>query len=149
MTKEKKSILFICTHNSARSQMAEGLVNALYSNKFSAQSAGTVATQVNPFAIEAMKEIGIDITHYRSKSVEKFKGRIFDIVVTVCDNARETCPFFPGKKVIHKGFDDPASVRGSDRDKLEAFKSVRDEIKNWLDNEFLREGRRQETELRF
>ena len=137
----KKSILFICTHNSARSQIAEGLVNVLYSDKFEAQSAGIIATKVNPFAIKAMKEIGIDIKHHRSKSIQEFKGKIFDIVVTVCDNAKETCPFFPGKVVIHKGFEDPSVSKGSNRKKLETFKRVRDEIKIWLENEILLEGR--------
>ena len=139
----KKTVLFICTHNSARSQMAEGIVNALYSDRFIAKSAGTVATQVNPFAIEAMKRMGIDISHHRSKSIDEFKGEIFDIVVTVCDNAKESCPFFPGRRVIHKGFEDPAAVEGSDKEKLDAFIRVRDEIKYWIENELLKDDESQ------
>ncbi len=133
-----KEILFICTHNSARSQIAEGLVNALYGDKLRAFSAGTEQTRVNPFAIEVLKEIGIDISHHTSKTVNVFKDRVFDIVVTVCDHAKETCPFFPGKLVIHRAFDDPSSVDGSEEDKLMAFRRARDDINNWIKNELLR-----------
>ncbi|RKY02042.1 MAG: arsenate reductase ArsC, partial [Spirochaetes bacterium] len=104
----KKTILFICTHNSARSQMAEGLVNYYYSEYFQAKSAGTIPTMVNPYALAVMKELGIDISHQRSKPIEEFRNKTFDIVVTVCDSARETCPFFPGKIVLHRGFEDPS-----------------------------------------
>jgi len=133
----KMSILFICTHNSARSQIAEGLVNALYPDKYQAQSAGTISTKVNPFAIHVMKEIGIDISNHRSKSIEEFKGKVFDLVVTICDNARETCPFFPGKRVLHKGFDDPSSFEGSDAGKSAVFRKLRDEIKNWIEGNLI------------
>lgn len=132
-----KDILFICTHNSARSQMAEGLVNALYPDRFRAFSAGTERSTVKPFAIEALKRMGIDISHHRSKSIEEFKGRLFDIVVTVCDHARETCPFFPGKKVIHRSFTDPSNVKGTDEEKLNAFIKVRDEIRYWFEKDIL------------
>ena len=126
-----QKILFICTHNSARSQMAEGLMRALFGNKFESYSAGTVATGVNPLAIKVMAEIGIDISHHRSKSVEEFRGWKFDYVVTVCDQAKETCPFFPGaKEYLHKGFEDPSQYRGNEA--LEKFRKVRDEIKEWL-----------------
>ncbi len=135
-----KEILFICTHNSARSQMAEGLVNALYSDKFRAFSAGTVKTRVNPLAIKALADIGIDISHHRSKSIDEFRGKIFDIVVTVCDNARETCPFFPGKKVLHKGFKDPSDVKGDEAEKLAAFIKTRDEINLWIKENILTLG---------
>ncbi len=133
----KKEVLFICTHNSARSQMAEGLVNALYSDRFRAYSAGTEKTKVNPLAIEVMKEIGIDISHHTSKTVEVFRDRLFDIVVTVCDNARETCPFFPGKKVIHRSFEDPSSAMGTREERLQVFRRVRDEIKEWIGKELI------------
>ena len=133
----RKEVLFICTHNSARSQMAEGLVNALYSDRFKAYSAGTEKTRVNPLAIEVMKEIGIDISHHTSKTVEVFRDRLFDIVVTVCDNARETCPFFPGKKVIHNSFQDPSSATGTREERLQVFRNVRDEIKEWIERELL------------
>lgn len=128
----RKTILFICTHNSSRSQMAEGFIKALYSDKYKAYSAGTTPSSVNPYAIRVMKEIGIDISNQRSKSINEFRGEIFDYVVTVCDNARETCPFFPGKKVIHKGFQDPASVEGREEEKIAIFRKVRDEIKHWI-----------------
>lgn len=112
--------------------MAEGFIKVLYSDKYKAYSAGTTPSSVNPYAIRVMKEIGIDISNQRSKSINEFRGEIFDYVVTVCDNARETCPFFPGKKVIHKGFQDPASVEGREEEKIAIFRKVRDEIKHWI-----------------
>lgn len=130
----KHSILFICTHNSARSQLAEGLVNHYFGDTWEAKSAGTEKTFVKPFAIEAMAEVGIDISHHTSKTIETFKGQQFDVVVTVCDGARETCPFFPGKKVIHQSFVDPSNTEGTNQEKLAAFCRTRDEIKTWLDN---------------
>jgi len=132
----RKKVLFICTHNSARSQMAEGLVNALYSDKYQAYSAGTEASQVNPFAIEVMKEIGIDISHHKSKGLDGFLDQKLDCVITVCDHANETCPFLPsGHRRLHKGFEDPASVTGPDEVKREAFRRVRDQIREWLKGE--------------
>jgi arsenate reductase len=136
----KKRILFICTHNSARSQMAEGFVNNLYGDRYEAFSAGIEKTEVNPFAIEVMKMAGIDISNQRSKSIEEFRGELFDYVVTVCDNARSTCPFFPGKKIFHKSFDDPAKATGNHDDVLKVFMKVRDEIRTWLDETFGRQG---------
>lgn len=129
----KNTILFICTHNSARSQLAEGLVNHYFGETWDAKSAGTEATFVKPFAIKAMAAAGIDISHQTSKTVAAFQGQTFDVVVTVCDSAKETCPFFPGKKVIHQSFIDPSNASGSDEDKLAAFCRTRDEIKSWLD----------------
>jgi len=135
---DKKRVLFICTHNSARSQMAEGIMNALYGYKFQAFSAGTNPSKVNPLAIEVLKEIGIDISHHRSKSIDEFRGETFDYVVTVCDNAKENCPYFPGgKKYVHRGFMDPASVEGTYEEKLSAFRKVRDEILNWIREFFI------------
>lgn len=128
----KKTILFVCTHNSARSQLAEGLVNHYFSNQWSAKSAGTQVTFINPFAIQAMKEVGIDISSQTSKTIETFQGQMFDLVVTVCDRAKETCPFFPGKMVIHKSFVDPSNVEGTEREKLLAFCHTRDKIYTWL-----------------
>ncbi len=116
--------------------MAEGILRHLYGDKYEVASAGTVATRVNPHAVEVMKEIGIDISGHRSKSIMEFKGRIFDIVVTVCDHARETCPFFPGMKVLHRGFEDPSRVRGSREEVLEKFRRVRDEILSWIRENF-------------
>jgi arsenate reductase (thioredoxin) len=128
----KQTILFICTHNSARSQIAEGLVNHYFGERWEASSAGIIATFVKPFAIKALAEIGIDISQHTSKTIAAFQGQEFDVVVTVCDSARETCPFFPGKKVIHKSFADPSNVEGTNEEKLAAFCRTRDEIKAWL-----------------
>ena len=133
----KKTILFICTHNSARSQMAEGIVNYFYSEYFEAKSAGTIPTKVNPYAQAVMKELGIDLSHHRSKPIEEFKGQVFDIVVTVCDSARETCPFFPGKMILHKSFEDPSRATGTDYEILDVFRRIRDEIKDWIENELI------------
>jgi len=133
----RQRILFICTHNSARSQMAEGLMNARYGDRFEAQSAGIEPTEVHPLAIKAMAELGIDISHHRSKSIEEFLGQEFDYVVTVCDHAKEACPFFPGaKEYLHASFPDPASVEGTEEERLEAFRRVRDEIAAWLERTF-------------
>lgn len=129
----KKKILFLCTHNSARSQLAEGLTNHYFGEMWEARSAGTEATKVKPWAIEAMKRDGIDISHHTSKTVNAFQNEIFDVVVTVCDSAKETCPFFPGKKVVHRSFADPSDVDGDDEVKTQAFCKTRDEIKAWLE----------------
>lgn len=129
---DKKSILFICTKNSARSQMAEALVNSLYGDGWKAFSGGTEPGSVNPFAVEAMKEVKIDISHHRSKSINEFRGWHFNVVVTVCSAAAEACPFFPGDRVVHHPFPDPASVGGTDEERLEAFRRSRDDLKRWL-----------------
>ena len=128
-----KSVLFICTHNSARSQMAEGLVNSLHSKVLRAKSAGTKPSQVNPLAIRAMAEMDIDISSQRSKSLSEFEGQRFDYVVMVCSDAAETCPFFPGgREQIHHSFDDPASVEGTEEEKVRAFRKSRNEINKWI-----------------
>ena len=136
----RRKILFICTHNSARSHMAEGFVNALYSDRYLAFSAGTEPSTVSPYAVRVMLEIGIDISDHRSKSVDQFIDQDLDYVVTVCDYAKEACPFFPGgRKALHKGFQDPASVAGTDEENLDVFRRVRDEIRDWIENTFGRE----------
>ena len=132
----KKRVLFLCTHNSARSQMAEGLANFFLGDLIRAESAGIVETFVKKPAIDVMAEIGIDITMQKSKSMDKFLDEEFDFVVTVCDNARESCPFFPGMRVIHRDFNDPSDTKGSQADILGAFRNTRDEIKSWLLNDF-------------
>ncbi len=132
----QKKILFICTHNSARSQMAEGLLNVFYKNHYQANSAGTEPSQVNPYAIKAMAEIGIDISTHHSKSIEEYQGIQFDIVVTVCDDAKENCPFFPGKRLIHQSFEDPSACGGSEVNIMNCFRRIRVEIKNWLETTF-------------
>src|SRR5262245_59507982 len=125
----KKRALILCTGNSARSQMAEGLLRNMARGRFEVASAGVSPTQVRPEAIEVMREIGIDISQQRSKSVDEFAGEEFDYVITVCDNAREQCPIFPGKtQRIHWSFEDPATVEGEWYQRLEVFRKVRDEI---------------------
>lgn len=135
----KKSILFICVHNSARSQIAEGLINALYGDRFEAVSGGTTATKVHPAAIQAMAEIGIDISGHTSKSIDVFEGRRFDDVVMVCDDKQADCPFFPGgKEQIHHAFEDPAACTGTDEEVLACFRKSRDEIRAWIEEMFIR-----------
>jgi arsenate reductase len=122
-------VLFLCTGNSCRSQMAEGALRELAGNRFDAASAGTSPTQINPMAVRVMAEIGIDVSEQRSKSVVEMMGERFDYVVTVCDHAREACPVFPGKATkLHSSFDDPASAEGSEEERLEVFRRVRDEV---------------------
>ena len=133
----RKKILFICTHNSARSHIAEGFVNALYADRYSAFSAGTEPSAVSPYAVRVMQEIRIDLSDHRSKSVDEFLDQDLDYVVTVCDHAKEACPFFPGgRKALHKGFQDPASVAGTEDEKLSLFRRVRDEIRDWVEKSF-------------
>ena len=127
---DKKRVLILCTGNSARSQMAEGLLRHDGGATFEAFSAGVEPSHVRPQAIEAMREIGIDISGHRSKSVEEFAGREFDYVITVCDHANERCPVFPGKTTrIHWSFDDPAAATGDESARLAVFRRVRDEIR--------------------
>lgn len=138
MSEEQKlRVLILCTANSARSQMAEGLLRHLAGERFEVFSAGTRATSVNPHAIRAMAERGIDISHHRSKHLNEFLGQPFDYVITVCDAAAETCPIFPGRSErIHWSFPDPAAVEGESA-KAEAFRAVRDGLearfKAWLE----------------
>jgi arsenate reductase (thioredoxin) len=124
-----KRILVLCTGNSARSQMGEGLFRHEGQGKFEVQSAGTKPSLVRPEAIAVMRELGIDISDHRSKSVNEFEGQSFDYAVTVCDNARDNCPFFPaGSQRIHWSFEDPAAVQGSEEERLAAFREIRDQI---------------------
>ena len=133
----KKTVLFLCTHNSARSQMAEGLLNYYFGDEYGAFSAGTEKTKVNPFAIQAMNDSGIDISSHYSKTLDEFLDNTFDYVVTVCDNAKENCPYFSNAKVmIHNSFEDPSAISGSDEEKLGGFIKTRDLIKDWLEHEF-------------
>lgn len=133
----KKKVLFVCTHNSNRSQIAEALLNYLYPQKYQAYSAGTNPSKVNEYAIKVLKEIGIDISNNRSKHIEEFKDEFFDFVVTVCDSAKETCPFFPNaREFIHKSFYDPSGYIGTEEEKLEKFRQLREEIKKFLIEKF-------------
>ena len=135
--KEKRKVLFLCTHNSARSQMAEGILRNLYGDKFEVFSAGTEPSRVNPYAIRTMQEIGIDISENTSKSIEGFQEMNIDYVVTVCDHAKESCPTFPGAKHnIHKGFIDPSLFGGKDEEILLGLIQIRDEIRSWIQKEF-------------
>ena len=127
------NVLFLCTENACRSQMAEGLVNHDLAGQVQAFSAGVRPTQVNPRAIQVMKELGIDISHHHSKSVDDLKGAQFDLVITVCDSAADQCPMFPGEtEVLHVGFPDPAQARGTEEEILATFRRVRDEMRQQL-----------------
>lgn len=133
---EKKRVLILCTGNSARSQMAEGILRHDSSDAFEVFSAGVKPSFVRPEAIQAMSEIGIDISDHRSKSVDEFAGQRFDYVITVCDNAKESCPVFSGAAVrIHQNFEDPpASGVGDDEFRMAVFRRVRDEIRQWMED---------------
>ena len=130
---DKKRVLILCTGNSARSQMAEGLLRHDAGQRFEVESAGTKPSSVRPEAITAMCELGIDISGHRSKSVEEFDGQHFDYVITVCDSARETCPVFSGAaEKLHHSFEDPAALNGSEEERLALFRRVRDELRFYL-----------------
>lgn len=121
--------------------MAEGFLNHLYGDLYEAHSAGTEPSQVHPLAIKAMNEIEIDISHHTSKSAADFMSQEIDHVITVCDKAKQTCPFFPGgKEVSHHSFKDPSQAQGTDEEKLEVFRRVRDEIRDWIDKIFGNSG---------
>jgi arsenate reductase len=129
-----KRVLILCTGNSARSQMAEGILRHDGRDAFEVYSAGTKPGQVRPEAIEAMKEIGIDISGHRSKSLDEYLGETFDYIITVCDSAAENCPVFPGKaERIHQSFEDPPPLGvGDDAHRVSIFRRVRDEIRDWM-----------------
>jgi len=134
---DRYKVLFLCTHNSARSQMAEGLLRATYPHAYDPYSAGTEPAAVSPYAIRVMAEIGIDISGQRSKSVDEFRGVEFDYVVTLCDEARESCPvFLGGKRRLHQSFEDPAGVQGAEEQVLAAFRRSRDDIRKWIAETF-------------
>ena len=129
----KERVLILCTGNSARSQMAEGLLRHDAGGQFEVESAGTKPGSVRPEAIAVMHELGIDISGHRSKHVNELDGDLFDYVITVCDNAKESCPVFPGAvKRLHHGFEAPAAVNGSDEERLAVFRRVRDELREYL-----------------
>jgi len=141
--RKRLRVLFLCTHNSARSQMAEGLLRTMHGDRFEAYSAGIAPTYVDPYAIAAMKEIGIDISKQNSKSVCEFRDIIFDLAITVCDRAKQACPIVStdlgqtgcspkARQILHHSFPDPAAITGSEEERLLAFRSTRDEICNWI-----------------
>ena len=135
-----KTVLFICTHNSARSQMAEAFLNALCGDRYEAKSAGVTPTGINPSVAKAMAEIDLDLSTHRSKSINEFQGQTFDYVVTVCDSARENCPFFPGEIQIDKNFPDPTAFTGTEEEILPKVRIVRDEIRSWIENTFCKDN---------
>ena len=131
----RKRVLILCTGNSARSQMAEGLLRHDSGGRFEVESAGTRPGYVRPEAIAAMREVGIDISRHRSKSVDEFNGQHFDYVITVCDNARESCPvFFGAAEKLHQSFEDPPpESAGTEEERLAIFRRVRDQLRTYLD----------------
>jgi arsenate reductase len=134
---QKTTVLFVCTANAARSQMAEGYLRAKYGDRYEVFSAGTRKARVSTRAITVMKEIGIDIAHHQSKTIDEVSELSFDIAVTLCDNARRACPVIPNAALtIHKGFDDPHLTPGTDEEILEGYRRVRDELVRWIDRMF-------------
>lgn len=138
MTTIKQRVLFLCTHNSARSQMAEGLLRALGGERFEAYSAGTEATRVRPLTITAMAELGIDIAGQESKTLERYLRESFDTVITVCNQANESCPvFFGAKERLHWSFPDPSQATGTEEQQLGVYRAVRDAIRARIARELL------------
>ena len=143
MTTDKTRVLFLCTHNSARSQMAEGLLRSLGGDRFEAHSAGTEATHVRPLAIRAMAELGIDIAGQESKTLDRYLGEPFDAVITVCDQAAEACPVFPGaRQRLQWSFPDPSQATGTEEEQLAVYRRVRDAIRDRVETELLADGGR-------
>ena len=138
---QKQRVLFLCTHNSARSQMAEGLLRDLAGDRFEAMSAGTEATHVRRLAVRAMEEIGVDISGQESKTLDRYLSEPFDYVITVCDDANEACPFFPGASTrLHWSFEDPSKAEGSEEERLKVFRRVRDGIRDRVQAELVNGG---------
>ena len=134
-------VLFLCTHNSARSQMAEGLLRSMAGDRFEAFSAGTEATRVRPEAISVMAELGVDISAQESETLERYLGETLDLVVTVCDDANESCPTFPGaRERLHWSFPDPSKAAGGYEERLRVFREVRDEIRVRIEGELAKPG---------
>jgi arsenate reductase len=134
---KRQRVLFLCTHNSARSQMAEGFLRARAGDRFEVTSAGTEATRVNPLAVQAMAEVGVDLSGHTSKTLDRFVGEPWDYVITVCDSANQRCPVFPGRtQRLHWSFEDPSAATGTDAERLVVFRKVRDQIagriERWL-----------------
>lgn len=135
------TVLFVCTHNSSRSQMAEGLLRDRYGDRYEVRSAGTEPGGVNPFAVEVMDEIGIDLSGHTSDHVDAYADAPHDVVVTVCDDAAENCPYIPARKEnLHRGFEDPSALSGTDDEKRAAFRRIRDELADWIDATFGPDG---------
>lgn len=141
MTASKPRVLFVCTHNSARSQMAEGWLRALAGDRYEVASAGTEPRGVNPLAAKAMAEVGIDLSGHASEHVDRYLDPPADIVATVCDSAKEACPYVPARKRMHQSFEDPSAAMGSEEERLVVFRRIRDEIREWLETTFLQPER--------
>jgi arsenate reductase (thioredoxin) len=138
MEMNRRRVLFLCTHNSARSQMAEALLRHLAGDRFEAYSAGTEATHVRPLAVRAMAELGIDISGQESKTRDRYLGEPFDAVITVCDQANEACPvFFGARERLHWSFPDPSRATGSEDEQLAVYRSVRDAIRERIERELI------------
>ena len=141
---KKKRVLFVCTHNSARSQMAETFLNALAGDRFHAESAGLEPADLNPLAIDVMQELGFDLTNNRADSIFEFfkEGRLYDYVIYVCDKETEDrCPVFPGvRRTLHWPFPDPAKLDGTHAEKLEKARRIRDEIKSRIESWLMESG---------
>ena len=136
----KRSVLFLCTGNSCRSQMAEGWLRHLAGDRFEVASAGTHPDDLNPMAVEVMKEVGIDLSGNRSKGLDEFKDHSFNFVITVCDQAKESCPVFPHTlSLLHWSFEDPASVKGTKEERLKVYRRIRDQIARHIE-QFVRVG---------
>jgi len=133
----RKSVLFVCTHNAVRSQMAEALLNKIYGDRYTAFSAGSDPTQIDTIVVSVMREVGIDVSGYKSKGLNVFQDYHFDYVVTVCDQANESCPYFPGGNLrIHKSFSDPSKFQGWHENVIKEYRHIRDEIIKWIEKEF-------------
>ena len=140
MSNSKQRVLFLCTHNSARSQMAEGLLRHLRGDRFEVASAGTEATSVRPLAIKAMAELGIDISQQQSKTLDQYLDQPFDKVITLCDEAAAACPLFPGGgELLHWPFPDPSRATGTEQDQLQVYRQVRDAIRQRMEADLLPE----------
>jgi arsenate reductase len=142
MSTQKQRVIFVCTHNSARSQMAEGMLRAWAGDRFEVVSAGTEQTRVRPEAIAVMAEIGVDISGHTSKTLEPFMGQDFSWLITVCDQAKEACPTIPGvRQQAHWSIDDPSGVEGDEEARLEAFRTARDHLRDRVHMFVLAAGR--------
>lgn len=128
----KERVLFLCTHNAARSQMAEAFLRELYEDQYEVFSAGTEPTSINPYVVEAMAEIGIDLSKHRSKSIAEFNKTEFQHVVTLCDKAKEMCSFYYGYKTYEESFPDPSELKGSNEEILAQLRVIRDKIKDYV-----------------
>ena len=133
----KKTVLFVCTHNAIRSQMAEALLNNIYGDRYTAYSAGSDPSQIDPLVKTVMSETNIDVSHHRSKGFCVFQEAPLDYVITLCDQAKEACPYFPGGNLhLHRSFADPSEFKGNHEETMNRYRQTRDEIKDWIEKEF-------------